>query len=1341
MIREKNYSIAAILFRSLAIAIILYQFRLIAGDMADTPVFIAALAAAFAAACFFAAVRRTGKAAGEKRLNTAAALVAIALVPWISRAFIIVPRLFVSHNTGRQAIALDSLLLNLDRNNFVSLLPFYWAAVTTWFSIRSRKFLRAAVIADTALLVVVYSIVRAADISLYRWPVIMIFVFAGVIFLQALAFLFSLPRETKPRTAEIIPAVLILIALIFVGGALFLGPAQKRAMEKGGGLLQPQLFSFDFSQFLRLDSEISMNDDLVLIVKKESDDYDDHVLLRRSALSGYSRKQGFFRIEELDERAHPQRLPDRTTELFSRNASTGPARQVRQEYFIVNFDAAAFIGMNEPVSVTPYESWDASSFKSAYKVESLVSAASPRELFPLDEKWPGAAELGLSAEEFNTYTEYGGDERIRAFAEEITQGIDSYGDKIKAIHNRLKYGEYRYSLKPGIAPDGDQLSWFLFEAKKGYCSYYAFAMTLLARSLGIPARLTAGFFIDPMTNTFNYYPVRSDMAHAWVEVLVPGHGWIEFDPTSETLAEDEEFRFSSGVDPELFAHLMREIFENRNMLREKKGTDAEPVSPAFSLAKSAADFLRNYWFAPLLVVIALLWIYIRCGYFIDFNLRSNKRKKAARLWKHCRRRLRLAGIAPDAAVPESEWAHNAGLEVKGTYEMYTSAAAARFAPAFTGDDFLSMRGDYRVFCASYKEAVPFRRRLAAWLLPPLALILRRGKNTKRKSPSNILRCALPVLFLLLFLAGDTKAQNAGQPPDAANVLYDEAMKAARSEYWERAIDLLRSGQNLYPDDIRFPWSLGKLYYERSLYTLAWDEYLKAEKINPLDVDVLFRLARTAGYLNLSARSADYFERILLIDPENKEAISNLGWMYYKIHRLDDGETLLRNAIDRFGDDADLAMTLGTIYSSMYNYDQGKYWYKKAISAGKSIGDNLFTAVAHYNLSILESRFYHFDLSMDETNASLNLQTRASGLLARGELNQRRLNLRQAQSDFQAAYAIDTSPLAKLNLAMVYQISGRLDEAMLYAQDCLEAGEFSWMLNYGIDPDRYKRDIHSILHETYKGLARLESFTPRGKTKEKLFSFFKGISYRFKAAAHNILYRKYSLAAADAYYAEIDGEELTLDAYIQYFSAFENYPRRAAMYLNRARELETAMIPAAVPSYDFEEGILSDNKNLVTQALANFDPRWENELISQCYRELAHPEKGGVVRSRIQQTAAEEFFALNRGGLLQAGISLPVEINIDFNSAEQNMRGEKRLRKVLNKSGFADMNNTPENPVRFQLNITINKSAGGYTASSELLDTQGEGQTLRHSFSVRDFSMTAIGDFVRALDNAVFKVSE
>jgi hypothetical protein len=464
-----------------------------------------------------------------------------------------------------------------------------------------------------------------------------------------------------------------------------------------------------------------------MIVKKDSDD--DHTLLRRSGMSGYSKKRGFYRLEEFDEKTHPQRLPAWTTRLSP--ADFKFTRKVNQEYFLVNFDAAAFIGMKEPVTVIPYENWDSSSFKSAYAVESLASEADFWDLVRSAVQWPGVEELGLSESEFRVYTEYGGDERIRAFAEEITGEYDRYCDKVWLVYDRLKYGEYRYGLKPGIAPDGDQLGWFLFHSKKGYCSYYAFAMTLLLRSLGIPARVAAGFFIDPETNTFDYYPVRSDMAHAWVEVAFPGYGWIEFDPTSENLAEDEEFSFSSGVDPALFEKLMREILENRSRMRPRTGPEEDsPASNFDLLARNAIAFLRTYWPPVLLTVLAALFLCIRCGFLFSVFLTRNPRRRSIRLMRHARQRLSLAGIRRPAQFAESEWSLRIDSSIEGIYAMYQAAAAARFAPAYSVEDFTLQRINYRSFSASYRKKIPAWRRIISWVFPPLALALGPEKNKK-----------------------------------------------------------------------------------------------------------------------------------------------------------------------------------------------------------------------------------------------------------------------------------------------------------------------------------------------------------------------------------------------------------------------------------------------------------------------------------------------------------------------------------------------------------------------------------------------------------------------------------
>jgi hypothetical protein len=692
----KSPPAAAFVLRSVALYGILWQFRLLAAGVADTALFAAALAAGFAVPVILADIRPRppGRAVDGKDearpLHHIPALIVLAVIPWAARAFIAVPGFFATD----ASVALDSFLLGFDRNNFVSLFPYYWAALFTWFSARSRFFLRFDIIAAQLLLLVFYCLFRTAAMEAYRWPVTMIVLFTAIVFFQLLALMLSMPAELAVRRGERIRAAALLFVLALTAGILMIRPSQERALERGGGLLQPNLFRFDFSQILKLQSEIRMNDDLILIVRKESQDH--HIYLRRFILSGYSEKQGFYRHEERDDPAHPQRLPETRTTLdigeFQAN------RPEEQEYFLVNFDASAFIAVNQPKEIIPYASWDASSFNSAYGVTSYVSdaradtlmAASPRRALPPDgvNRMGGmgfsAMDFGMEEDEYAFYTEYGGDGRIAAYAGELSRGDSSSGDMIRHVYEHLRNGEYRYSLKPGIAPDGDQLAWFLFTTKRGYCSYFAFAMTLMLRSLGIPARVAVGFFIEPQSGAFDYYPVRSDMAHAWVEVFYPGYGWIDYDPTTTQLAEDEEFNFSNGVPPEIFERLIKEILENRSRLTAKEGMNGEEKEDRLtSIGGGAASFLRRNGAVLLLILIVFFFFCLRCGYLALCRFSRDSRKKAVRLWAHVKRRLALAGLRRTGDTGpirrgEAEWARSLDEQYGlGIYQLYATAAAAR----------------------------------------------------------------------------------------------------------------------------------------------------------------------------------------------------------------------------------------------------------------------------------------------------------------------------------------------------------------------------------------------------------------------------------------------------------------------------------------------------------------------------------------------------------------------------------------------------------------------------------------------------------------------------------------
>jgi len=122
-------------------------------------------------------------------------------------------------------------------------------------------------------------------------------------------------------------------------------------------------------------------------------------------------------------------------------------------------------------------------------------------------------------------------QRVRDLALEITAPYDNPYDKVTALEEYLREIPYNENIAPP-PPDQDGVDYFLFGVREGYCDYYASAMTVMARAVGIPARLVAGYSQGEYQEEEELYRVRELNAHAWVEVFFPRYGWVEFEPTA-----------------------------------------------------------------------------------------------------------------------------------------------------------------------------------------------------------------------------------------------------------------------------------------------------------------------------------------------------------------------------------------------------------------------------------------------------------------------------------------------------------------------------------------------------------------------------------------------------------------------------------------------------------------------------------------------------------------------------------------------------------------------------------------------------------------------------------------
>ncbi len=165
-----------------------------------------------------------------------------------------------------------------------------------------------------------------------------------------------------------------------------------------------------------------------------------------------------------------------------------------------------------------------------YELEIALSRANQAELGTAGRDYPPeVSELYLDTT--------GITDRVAQLAEDVIEqaGAENDYERAEALAGYLRLDEsFTYSTKAEMPGNGqDFVDFFLFDPRAdrtGYCEYYATAMALMARSVGLPARVAVGFAPGERLEEGTYL-YRESNAHAWVEIYFPGYGWQIFEAT------------------------------------------------------------------------------------------------------------------------------------------------------------------------------------------------------------------------------------------------------------------------------------------------------------------------------------------------------------------------------------------------------------------------------------------------------------------------------------------------------------------------------------------------------------------------------------------------------------------------------------------------------------------------------------------------------------------------------------------------------------------------------------------------------------------------------------------
>lgn len=203
--------------------------------------------------------------------------------------------------------------------------------------------------------------------------------------------------------------------------------------------------------------------------------------------------------------------------------------------------------------------------------------------------------------------------RLKQEALDVTMRYDNPYDKVKALEAYLRQFPYTLDM-PDTPQDQEFVDYFLFEEKQGYCVYYATAMTVMARSIGIPARYVTGFIMPDEPIEGDSYQVDNSRAHSWVEVYFNNFGWLAFEPTPAYEAGDltDDASSTPSTDDNYNNYYQQQYQDYMSGLNQSVGDEQDLTQNSVGLTSeesSQADHMSN-WLLALIIAAAVAIILV-----------------------------------------------------------------------------------------------------------------------------------------------------------------------------------------------------------------------------------------------------------------------------------------------------------------------------------------------------------------------------------------------------------------------------------------------------------------------------------------------------------------------------------------------------------------------------------------------------------------------------------------------------------------------------------------------------------------------------------------------------------